>query len=307
MALNEITNFRGDRSGDEALSPVEQKIDALTRLVGARVRKARELRGLPRRELSERSGVSQRYLAQVEAGKGNISIALLLKLGEALDHRIEWFVGEDDPWTSDALRVADRFRRADNRQRRQVLEILDPRPGRESKAHRIALIGLRGAGKSTLGDRVSRALDIPFAELNDEIEEQSGMPVSDVMALYGQEGYRTLEHQALSRVIATHDTAILAVAGGIVSAPEAFSLLLDNFHTIWLRAAPEEHMSRVLDQGDHRPMAGKVSALDELKTILSSREPLYARADAMLDTSRKTEAQALQELLSLIEMHGFIR
>jgi len=306
VAVSEITNFRGHTSDDDALSPIEHKIHALTRLVGARVRKARELRGLARRELSEMSGVSQRYLAQVEAGEGNISIALLLKVGEALDHRIEWFVGEEDPWTSDVMRVADLFRRADSRQRREVLEILDPHPSREKKAHRIALIGLRGAGKSTLGRRASKALDLPFAELNHEIEEQSGMPVADVMALYGQEGYRALEHQAIGRLIATHDSVILAVAGGIVSAPEAFAVLLDNFHTVWVRAAPEEHMGRVLAQGDHRPMAGKASALDELKMILSSREPLYARADAMLDTSRKTEVEAFRELLAIIETQGFL-
>lgn len=307
MSVSEITNFRGDTSDDEALSVIDRKIEALTRLVGARIRKARELRGLARRELSEMSGVSQRYLAQVESGQGNISIALLLKVGEALDHRIEWFVGEEDPWTSEVLRVADLFRRADSGQRHAVLDILDPHPTSEKKAHRVALIGLRGAGKSTLGRRASKALDIPFAELNHEIEEQSGMPVSDVMALYGQEGYRALEHQALSRLIATHDTVILAVAGGIVSAPEAFGLLLDNFHTVWVRAAPEEHMSRVLAQGDHRPMAGKASALDELKMILASRESLYARADVTLDTSGRTEGEALRELLAIIDKQGFLR
>ena len=306
MALSEITNFRGDTGGEEAASTIDQKINTLTQLVGARVRKARQMRGLSRRRLSEMSGVSQRYIAQVEAGAGNISIALLLKVGDALDCRIEWLVGEEDPWSSEILRVADLYRRADAGQRQAVLKILDPHPSGVKRARRIALIGLRGAGKSTLGRRASAHLSIPFAELNHEIEEQSGMPVADVMALYGQEGYRTLEHQALSRIVATHDTVILAVAGGIVSAPDNFALLLDSFHAIWLRATPEEHMDRVIAQGDHRPMAGNPAALQDLKTILTSREALYARAEVTLDTSGRTAEEAYRELLRVIETNRFL-
>jgi len=143
-------------------------------------------------------------------------------------------------------------------------------------------------------------LDLPFVELNNEIEDQSGMPVNEVIALYGQEGYRRLEARAISRVIATHDDLILAVAGGIVAEPETYNLLLAHFHTIWLRTSPEEHMARVRNQGDERPMAGNAEAMDQLRSILTSREALYGRALAQLDTSGQTVDASLAQLLALI-------
>lgn len=142
-------------------------------------------------------------------------------------------------------------------------------------------------------------LDLPFVELNREIEEQSGMPVNEVMALYGHEGYRRLERQAVERVVAIYDALVLAVAGGIVSEPETHSYLLRNFHTVWLRASPQDHMSRVRAQGDERPMAGNPKAMEELRSILTSRENLYARAEAMINTSGKTLEQSLQELVKV--------
>lgn len=304
--MSEITNFRGetvaaddDRAGDAV-------VRALITRVGERVRKARELKGIPRRVLSEVSGVSPRYLALLEAGDGNISIGLLQRVAEALGHRIEWLVGEDDPWTSDTLRAAELFRAATADTRTRVLEMLTPVPSRDARRRRVALIGLRGAGKSTLGALAGEALDVPFLELNREIEEQSGMPVNELMAFYGQEGYRRLEAQALSRVVATHDTVILAVAGGIVAEPEVFNALLTNFHTIWIKASPGEHMARVRGQGDTRPMAGNPEAMDQLRFILTSRETLYDQASARLDTSGQTPEQSLDALLSLIRERGFL-
>lgn len=299
--MTEITNFRGDATEIGADDP-----EALIRRVGDRVRHARERRGLPRRVLSEISGVSPRYLAQLEAGEGNISIALLQRVATALDHRIEWLIGEEDPWTSDALRVAHLFRSADAETRARVLDLLSPEPDASQRARRVCLIGLRGAGKSTLGAAAGTALGVPFVELNREIEEQSGMPVNEVLALYGQEGYRRLEAQAVSRIIATHDTLILAVAGGIVSEPETYQTLLAHFHTIWLRAAPADHMARVRAQGDTRPMAGNPEAMEQLKSILTSREALYERAEAQLDTSGKSVDRALADLLALIADRHFL-
>lgn len=280
--------------------------EALIREVGRRVRRARERKGISRRELSERSGVSQRYLAQLEMGAGNISIARLLEVAQALDHRIEWLVGAEDPWTSEAVRVTDLYRRADAETQRAVLRLLSPGAPAERRAHRVCLLGLRGAGKTTLGTQLAQALDMPFIELNREIEALSGMPVEEVMALYGQEGYRRLEHQALERVIETEDRVILAVAGGIVAEPETYALLLDRFHTVWLRAAPEEHMSRVRAQGDERPMAGNPRAMDELRSILTSREALYARADAVLDTSGSRPEDSLRGLIEIVRRRGFV-
>ncbi|WP_164661347.1 helix-turn-helix transcriptional regulator [Tropicibacter sp. Alg240-R139] len=301
--MTEITNFRGESSPQDHADALVQK---LISRVGERVREARQRRGIPRRVLSEMSGVSPRYLAQLEAGEGNISIGLLQRVAAALDHRIEWLVGEDDPWTSDAVRVADLFRAANADVRQAALRILNPEPVEALRAKRVCLVGLRGAGKSTLGARLGAEMDVPFVELNAEIEEQSGMPVSEVMALYGQEGYRKLEAQAVNRVIATHETMILAVAGGIVAEPETYNTLLSHFHTIWLRASPTEHMERVRTQGDERPMAGNPEAMEQLKSILTSREALYGKAVAQFDTSGLSEGEAFARLQDLVEDRGFL-
>lgn len=302
--MAEITNFRGETHAPENL--LETEVQELMQRVGSRVRKARELKGVPRRIVSERSGVSPRYLAQLEAGEGNISIGLLQRVAVALDHRIEWFVGRDDPWTSDALRIADLYRTATAERRRLAMEALSDKTSQQLRARRVCLIGLRGAGKSTLGAMVGQVLHTPFLELNIEIEEHAGMPVGEVVALYGQEGYRELEAQALSRIISTHDTVILAVAGGVVAEPDTFKTLLAHFHTIWIKASPDEHMSRVRGQGDTRPMAGNPEAMEQLRSILKSREALYERADAQLDTTGKPLQGSVDELTALIRSEGFL-
>lgn len=304
--MTEITNFRGETEASTPESDPDAMVAALIQRVGERVRKARERKGIPRRVLSEVSGVSPRYLAQLEAGEGNISIGLLQRVASALDHRIEWLMGEDDPWMSDAVRVADLFRGATADVQRTVMRTLSPGPTATMRAHRLCLVGLRGAGKSTLGSLAGKALGIPFVELNREIEEQSGMPVDEVIALYGQEGYRKLEAQALGRVVATHESMILAVAGGIVAEPETYGMLLAHFHTIWLKTSPGEHMMRVRAQGDERPMAGNPEAMEQLKSILTSRESLYQQAEAQLDTSGLTVDQSVSRLLTLVEEHGFL-
>lgn len=304
--MTEITNFRGETTSQSQAEQVKASVTGLITRVGERVRKARERKGIPRRVLSEMSGVSPRYLAQLEAGEGNISIGLLQRVAIALDHRIDWLMGEDDPWTSDALRVADLFRGANMDVQQAVLRTLSPEPAQTARAHRLCLIGLRGAGKSTLGALAGQALDLPFVELNNQIEEQSGMPVNEVIALYGQEGYRRLEAQAISRVISTHDDMILAVAGGIVAEPETYNALLAHFHTIWLRTTPEDHMARVRDQGDERPMAGNSEAMDQLRSILTSRESLYGKALAQLDTSGQSVDASLAHLLALIRDQQFL-
>ena len=304
--MGEITNFRGEAALLAPADAPEESSQDLIRQVGARVRKAREMKGVPRRVVSERSGVSPRYLAQLESGAGNISIGLLQKVADALDHRIEWFVCEDDPWSSEAIRVAELYRAATADKRKRAMEVLSAAVPARQKARRICLIGLRGAGKSTLGAMAAQALDTSFLELNLEIEEHAGMPVGEVVALYGTDGYRQLEAQALGRIIATHDTVILAAAGGVVAEPEAFKTLLTHFHTIWIKATPEEHMSRVRKQGDTRPMAGNPGAMEQLRGILRTREPLYEQADALLDTSGKTLQASADELIALIRSQRFL-
>jgi len=295
--MNEIVNFDGEVvAGDGRSEPVEAFIGQ----VGQRVRQVRQRKGMTRRALSERSGVSQRYLAQLENGDGNISIGLLFRVAEALDHRVEWLVGAEDPWGSETERFAQAYAAAPASARRKVQEILATAEPARLRRQRIALIGLRGAGKSTLGRRLGVELKLPFLELNRDIEEQSGMPVDEVMALYGQEGYRRLERQALERVVATSDSVVLAVAGGIVSEPTTFAFLLKHFHTIWLKAPPETHMRRVAEQGDHRPMTGNPKAMDDLKSILTSREALYAQAEAAVDTEARTVEESVKELVEAV-------
>ncbi|CUH82085.1 helix-turn-helix transcriptional regulator [Tropicibacter naphthalenivorans] len=304
--MAEITSFSGKTTKVDSTALIDTEVARLMARVGERVRHARERRNIPRRVLSEMSGVSPRYLAQLESGEGNISIGLLMRVAMALDFRIEWLVGQEDPWNSDVLRVTEQFRVADRAKQQEILDLLTAAPGRGQRAGRVCLIGLRGAGKSTLGRKLGAALDLPFVELNREIEQTGGMPVDEIMALYGQEGYRKLEADALDRVIATHDRMILAVAGGIVAEPATFNRLLSHFHTIWLKASAQDHMHRVRAQGDERPMAGNPEAMAQLKTILKAREALYERAHAQLDTSGHSVEDSLAQLQALIAEQHFL-
>ena len=295
-----VTSTLGDDGAGDA------KIERLLVRAGERVRSARTRMGISRRLLAEKSGVSQRYLAQLESGQGNISIGLLLRIAEALDFRIEWLLAEEDPWTSGTAMISSLLRGATRDQRDRVLEILMPESPSLKRASRIALIGLRGAGKSTLGRLAAAELGLPFKELNEDIEEASGMPAAEVINLYGPEGYRHLERQSLERVVALHGKVVLAIAGGIVSQPETFNYLLQNFHTVWLKAKPEDHMSRVRGQGDERPMAGNPDAMSELRNILMSREALYAKAEAQINTSNATLQESLKALIQTVKGHGFL-
>lgn len=270
-------------------------------LVGHRLRWARKQRKMSRRHLSERSGVSQRYLAQLESGSGNISIGLLYKICVALGYDPEVLLGSVDPWNDGYSEFRALYVNAGVEQQQAALNALRPSENLSEKKRRLCLLGLRGAGKSTLGRLLAAQLSLPFVELNQVIEEQSGIPVSEVIALYGQEGFRELEKSALASVIDDVNSVVLAVGGGIVSEPSTFSNLLQNFHTIWLKASPEEHMERVRLQGDSRPMAGNPKAMDELRSILTSRSSLYAQADSMLDTSGNSVEHSETELMSVVQ------
>ncbi len=300
------TNFRGKSHPTGQSGSMDRAVQQLIIRVGGRIREAREQKGIPRRVLSERSGVSPRYLAQLESGAGNISIGLLERVALSLDYQIEWFVGEENPSNSDSAKVANLFKNAEKGTQQAIMNMLNPSEPGIQKANRLCLLGLRGAGKSTLGKLASEQLEMTFLELNREIEDHSGMPVSEVMALYGQEGYRKLESQALQRVVATHESVILAVAGGIVAEPMTYNFLLGNFHTIWIKASPEEHMRRVKAQGDDRPMAGNPEAMDQLRALLSSREPIYDRAQAKLETTGHRLDQSIKNLVQLIKEQGFL-
>lgn len=281
----------------------EESITALIDQVAQRVYAARKAKRLSRRELSELSGISPRYLVRLENGEGNISIGLLQRVSIALDRPIEWFVGADDAMAEDTARLIMRYRNADPITRNAVLSVLDPQQLRERKSQRLCLIGLRGAGKSTLGAGLSKKLGIPFVELNQEIERSAGMPVAEVIAMYGQEGYRKLEANTLKSIIDTRERLVLAVAGGVVEVQDTFTEVLARFHTVWLKAEPTEHMERVRAQGDLRPMADNPQALDQLKEILQARESRYAQAEHHLNTSGKTIDASLGEISSLVSSH----
>lgn len=268
---------------------MKEDASSFLRALGDRVRTARGSTGLSRRALSERTNISERYLAQLEGGSGNISISLLNRVAQALNVPITALVADEDPMVALLSTAPD-----DKRQR--VISLLSPEP---DHGGRIALIGLRGAGKSTLGRLVAARLGVPFHELADQIAAAAGVSVSELFALYGLDGYRRLEREALDRMI-SGGPMVLAVAGGIVEHPETFATLLKNFQTVWLRARPDEHMERVRAQGDERPMAGNPQAMRDLRALLTARESEYARASLTVDTSGRTARESLDAVLTAI-------
>ena len=230
-------------------------------LLGDRVRAWRSEQGMTRKSLAAASGVSERYLAQLEAGEGNISVLLLRKVARAMGVPVETLVREE-----------------------------------AAREKPIALLGLRGAGKSTLGTRLAEALGVPFVELDREVEKEAGTELGEVFAMYGQDAFRRFERRALERVLAQNEQCVIATSGSLVTDPGTYKLVLDRCTCIWLKASPEEHMSRVIAQGDMRPFKGRSAALDEIKQLLDDRNRLYSRANATVDTSGKTLKQALTEL-----------
>jgi XRE family transcriptional regulator, aerobic/anaerobic benzoate catabolism transcriptional regulator len=269
--------------------------------LGQRVRTMRALRGMSRKVLAKVSGISERYIAQLESGKGNVSIVLLRRVSNAMGAHLEDLLPAADP-APDWQVFRDLLRKATPSQIAQAKDVL---AGHGASAHRasfagIALIGLRGAGKSTLGKVLAKKIGWNFVELNKEIEAQNGLSIAEIIALYGQEGFRRMEQSALNQLLAQKEPMVLATGGGIVSEPLTFDLILSSFYTIWLKAEPEEHMGRVRKQGDLRPMADDRSAMAELRNILVSREPLYARASATVDTAGLSVDAAAARLVDTV-------
>lgn len=269
--------------------------------IGRRVREARERRGMTRKALSRAASVSERYLAQLEGGESNASVVLLRNVARALGISLVELLetGEE----SVERRLIQRFLdRLPGHRLEEVVFRLMRDFGQEEAARkkRVALVGLRGAGKSTLGRALAKELRIPFVELNREIEAEAGMSVGEVIMLYGQEGYRRIERRALERMIAAHPHAVFSVGGGIVSEPETYNALLLNCYTVWIKATPEEHMARVVSQGDFRPMEGSAEAMEDMRRILAAREPLYRKADAVVDTAARTPEESLAKLRQVV-------
>ena len=276
---------------------------AYLRALGERIREARARRGMTRKILARDSEVSERYLAQLEAGQGNISIALLRQVAHAMGLPLTDLVREGPDRPVELTLLIQTLSRLGPKELAQAHRLLSETFGaavESERRHRIALIGLRGAGKSTLGARLAKALDAPFIELDREIERESGTSLGVIFDLYGQSAYRRYERRALEAVIERHDRAVIATGGSIVSEPATFDLLLSACYTVWLTASPEEHMSRVMAQGDTRPMADNEAAMEDLRRILTGRHALYAKADAVVDTAGKTIEQSLAELRSAV-------
>ncbi len=269
--------------------------------MGRRVREARERRGMARKILSQNADVSERYLAQLEAGEGNASVLLLRSVARALGMPLTDLL---EPRVSSVeQRLIRRFleRLPEHRLEDVVFRLMRDFGHEESaRKKRLALVGLRGAGKTTLGAALAKELGCPFVELDREIEREAGISLSEVFLLYGQAGYRRIERRCLERMIELHPEMVMTVGGGIVSEPETFNLLLLNCFTVWVKAAPDEHMSRVVAQGDLRPMQGNAEAMEDLTRILEAREPLYRKADIMLDTSGERPEQSLLRLREAI-------
>jgi XRE family aerobic/anaerobic benzoate catabolism transcriptional regulator len=244
------------------LSPAQQEVAFLARL-GERVRAWRSESGTTRKALAGASGVSERYLAQLEAGQGNISVLLLRKVARAMGVPVERLVRDEET---------------------------------APRSARIALVGLRGAGKSTVGARLAQLLHMPFVELDGEVEKEAGSKLGEVFAMYGQDAYRRFERRALERVLGEHRRAVIATGGSLVTDPGTYELLRERCFCVWLKASPEDHMARVIAQGDMRPFKGRSAALDEIRKLLADRNRLYAQADAMVDTSTRTLRQTLQEV-----------
>jgi XRE family transcriptional regulator, aerobic/anaerobic benzoate catabolism transcriptional regulator len=235
-------------------------------LLGDRVRAWRTENSITRKALAQASGVSERYLAQLEAGEGNISVLLLRKVARAMGVPVENLVREEAP---------------------------------PQKC--IALLGLRGAGKSTLGARLAGSLKVPFVELDREVEKEAGAALGEVFAMYGQDGFRRFERRALERVLVENQRAVIATGGSLVTDPGTYKMLLERCTCVWLKASPEEHMARVIAQGDMRPFKGRSAALEEIRTLLADRDRLYRRADLVLDTSGKSTRASFSQLLSLVQ------
>jgi XRE family transcriptional regulator, aerobic/anaerobic benzoate catabolism transcriptional regulator len=279
--------------------PQRENHRAFIAAIGRLVRLSRAKRGMTRRQLAQASGASERYLAQIEGGQGNPSVIILASIARALDVPIIELIPRSNGRTAAMAQILDVLGRIPLAELPAVAELLERRAGQDAAAdrgRRIALVGLRGAGKSTLGRRLADTLACPFIELDRLVEQDYGARIPDLIEMGGLATFRRHERVCLERIIDEHAVAVIATAGGIVSNPETYALLLRRTHTVWVKARPEEHMRRVMAQGDFRPMAQNREAMADLVAILDARHADYARAQVELDTSGDTVEQSLAKL-----------
>jgi XRE family transcriptional regulator, aerobic/anaerobic benzoate catabolism transcriptional regulator len=276
--------------------------------IGREVRRNRAKRGMTRRQLAQASETSERYLAQIESGSGNPSVSVLRAIAQALDLPCAALLPEAGARPAALGEILDLIARVPEGELPALTKEIETRVarvGNADRAHRIALVGLRGAGKSTLGRMLAQHMNAPFVELDRIVEQDYGASIPDLIEMAGTATFRRHERSALDRIISGNGTAVITTAGGIVSNPETYALLLRRTHTIWIKAQPEDHMSRVMAQGDFRPMAKNREAkaneaMADLVTILEARRADYARAEAELDTSGDTIEQSFSKLLKIV-------
>lgn len=292
-----------EQSGAKDGAPSEIKQPALVAL-GERVRGLRARRGLTRKAVAALAGISERYLANLEYGVGNGSILVLQRVAEALQCSVAELVGDFTTSTPEWLLIREMLEHRDEAALRRVRiaigEMLGTGAADSGKSSRIALIGLRGAGKSTLGRMLADDLEFPLVELSREIEKFAGCSIAEIQALYGMNAYRRYERRALEEAIQIYPEAVIATPGGIVSDPATFNLLLAHCTTVWLQADPKDHMGRVIAQGDTRPMASSKEAMEDLKHILGGRAAFYSKADLKLDTSAQPLEPTFLALRALV-------
>jgi XRE family aerobic/anaerobic benzoate catabolism transcriptional regulator len=278
---------------------------AYLRTLADKIREARAQRGMTRNALAADSGVSLRFLAQLESGQGNPSILVLRRIASALGFPPDDLLSDDSPPAIDRILLMQQLKRLSDEDIAKARRLLTQQWGlvgvAEVKRPYVALIGLRGAGKTTLGRRLAKQRGVPFLELDREVEREYGATIGEILQLHGQPGYRRFERESLQAVLSKYPAAVIETGGGLAADPETLPLLLERTVAIWVRASPDEHMQRVIDQGDLRPMARSREAMRELKDILKAREPFYRQAHLQLMTSGRTAEQSFQELLELLE------
>jgi XRE family aerobic/anaerobic benzoate catabolism transcriptional regulator len=283
--------------------------------IGHEVRSHRAKRGMTRRQLAEASETSERYLAQIESGAGNPSASVLRAIARSLDLPIAALLPETGMRTAALGAIMDLVARVPEGELPALAAEIESRlarPENANRARRIALVGLRGAGKSTLGKMLAQHLGWPFIELDRVVEEEYGASIPDLIEMAGTGTFRRHERSALDRIVSTHEAAVITTAGGIVSNPETYAMLLRGCHTVWIKARPDDHMSRVMAQGDFRPMAqnrgssgakgakGAKGAMADLVAILEARRADYARAEAELDTSGDSIEESFAKFLRVV-------
>ena len=297
----------GVEVGLESDADAEAKNPFLVAL-GERVRALRSRRGMTRKAVALAADVSDRHLANLEYGVGNASTLVLLNVASALQCSLAELLGDVTTSTPEWLLIRELLEHRDDTTLRRVRVVIGEMlgtggangEGRAARSPRVALVGLRGAGKSTLGQRLADDLGFPFVELSREIEKFAGCSVAEIQALYGVNAYRRYERRALEEAIQIYPEAVIATPGGIVSDAATFNLLLAHCTTVWLQAQPEDHMRRVIAQGDLRPMGASREAMEDLKGILAGRAAFYSKADLRLDTSAAPLEPTFQALRTLV-------